>query len=65
MDLEECLLMTDITLQHISAGCPKLERLVGIFLCRLSSELCHLCQSAISTRIPLCKIKFLHAGFAK
>lgn len=31
MDLEECVLITDITLVHLAMGCPGLEKLVSGF----------------------------------
>lgn len=32
MDLEECNQITDLTLAHLSSGCPSLEKLVSFFM---------------------------------
>ena len=32
MDLEECNLITDLTLAHLATGCPSLEKLVSILI---------------------------------
>lgn len=35
MDLEECVLITDVTLMNLAMGCPRLEKLV--IVCLISS----------------------------
>ena len=30
IDLEDCVLITDATLNHLASGCPRLEKLVSI-----------------------------------